>query len=135
NNSQMVGTTGITGAAPIWHTFMENAFQILNLPPKDFPQPPGVEYGSECRLPSGYGGYVMSSFGYDLFAGVVPYCAIGDQYASAPAVDQSQQSTGAYVAPTAAPVYSAPVATEAPAPAPTLAPVAPPTLAPATQAP
>jgi membrane carboxypeptidase/penicillin-binding protein len=37
----MKGTTGITGAAPIWHDFMEEALKPL--PVDQLPAPPGVE--------------------------------------------------------------------------------------------
>jgi membrane peptidoglycan carboxypeptidase len=38
NNAPMQGTTGITGAAPIWHAFMNHQLQNV---PDDWPGPPG----------------------------------------------------------------------------------------------
>ncbi|MDQ2742968.1 MAG: penicillin-binding protein, partial [Chloroflexota bacterium] len=89
DNSPMVGTTGITGAAPIWHDFMLKAVSMLNLPPVDFPQPPGVYYGSECRVAGPY-----TSFGtmpYDIYVGQIPYCSVGGGDQSTLPVPQSQQ--------------------------------------------
>jgi membrane peptidoglycan carboxypeptidase len=37
DNQPMHGTTGITGAAPIWHTFMDHQLQNV---PDDWPGPP-----------------------------------------------------------------------------------------------
>lgn len=102
DNTPMVGTTGITGAAPIWHDFMLKAFDDLKLPPVDFPQPAGVDAGSTCRLPGAYASY--SSMGYDIFAGIVPYCAVGASYASNLPIPQSGQTTP----------YQAPATTQAP---------------------
>ncbi|MFQ5578630.1 MAG: transglycosylase domain-containing protein, partial [Anaerolineae bacterium] len=36
----MVGTTGLSGAGPIWHNFMERAHE--GLPARDFTRPPGI---------------------------------------------------------------------------------------------
>ncbi|RME45130.1 MAG: penicillin-binding protein 1C, partial [Caldilineae bacterium] len=36
----MVGTTGLSGAGPIWHNFMERAHE--GLPVRDFTRPPGI---------------------------------------------------------------------------------------------
>ncbi len=82
DNTQMVGTTGITGAAPIWHDFMLQEFNILKLPVKPFVQPPGVDAGTTCRLPGAYASY--STMGYDIFAGIVPYCGVGTYNTSLP---------------------------------------------------
>ena len=65
DNTPMIGTTGITGAAPIWHDFMLKAFDILKLPPANFVQPSGVSFGYSCRLPGAYGTY--STFGSDIY--------------------------------------------------------------------
>ncbi len=102
DDSQMVNSTGITGAAPIWHDFMLQAFNILNLPPVPFPQPSGVDAGSTCRLPGAYASY--SSMGYDIFAGIVPYCGVGATYAATLPIPQVGQSP-----------YQAPATTQAPA--------------------
>ncbi len=40
NDTAMQGTTGITGAAPIWHAYMSTMLQ--NAPIKNFIQPPGI---------------------------------------------------------------------------------------------
>lgn len=133
DDSQMINSTGITGAAPIWHDFMLQAFNILNLPPVPFPQPAGVDAGSTCRLPGAYASY--SSMGYDIFAGIVPYCGVGASYAAnlpVPQVGQSQYQAAVpttapivqqqpAVLPTAAPVQQAPVQQAPVQPAPTQA--------------
>ena len=135
DDSQMVGTTGITGAAPIWHDFMLQAFNILNLPAVPFPQPAGVDAGSTCRLPGAYASY--STMGYDIFAGIVPYCGVGATYAAnlpVPQVGQSPYQPPATtqapsvqqqpaVLPTAGPVQQAPVQQAPAQSAPTTAPV------------
>lgn len=120
DNTPMIDSTGITGAAPIWHDFMTGAFALLNLPPKDFgAAPPGVEAGSECRLSSTY--YSLGTGYYDIFAGRVPLCSIaGTGSAVVP------QDNGVNQAPAPQPVVP-----QAPAPAaPTAVPVVP-TAAPA----
>jgi membrane peptidoglycan carboxypeptidase len=70
----MIGSTGVTGAAPIWHSFMERAFRILQLPDKPFTQPPGVVEASMCReanSPSPRYGIIS-----DLTVnGMTPYCS------------------------------------------------------------
>jgi membrane peptidoglycan carboxypeptidase len=105
DNTQMEGTTGITGAAPIWHDFMLKAFDILHLPPKDFPQPPGVYAGALCRPP---GPFTTFSTGvYDIYAGQVPWCSIGTYTSSAPIPAQSIPYQPAPVQ--QAPVQQAPV--------------------------
>jgi membrane peptidoglycan carboxypeptidase len=111
DDSQMVNSTGITGAAPIWHDFMIQAFNILKLPPVSFPQPAGVDAGSTCRLPGAYASY--STMGYDVFAGIVPYCGVGASYAA----------TLPAALPTAAPIQQAPVQQAPVQAAPTIAPV------------
>jgi membrane peptidoglycan carboxypeptidase len=116
DDSQMVDSTGITGAAPIWHDFMLQAFNILKLPPVPFSQPAGVDAGSTCRLPGAYASY--SSMGYDIFAGIVPYCGVGASYAANLPIPQPGQSQ--YQAPVATQV---PVAPQQPAALPTAAPV------------
>lgn len=133
DNSPMVGTTGITGAAPIWHDFMLKAFDILKLPPKAFPQPSGVSFGYSCRLPGAYGAY--STFGSDIYVNEIPLCSVPEAAGSSQYVPPTQPQAPVYVAPTVAP---APVATAVPlqptvppAPAPTQPPVAPPTQPPA----
>jgi membrane peptidoglycan carboxypeptidase len=118
DNSPMVGTTGVTGAAPIWHDYMTYAFQHFNLPAIEFQQPSwGVYYGSACQLSTG-SGTIVSSFNYDLWAITDPLCNVGG---AAGAISQ----TGP-VQPTVPPAYVPPAPTTAPAaPAQPAAPVAP----------
>jgi membrane peptidoglycan carboxypeptidase len=121
DNTPMVNSTGITGAAPIWHDFMLKAFDILNLPAVPFPQPAGVDAGSTCRLPGAFASY--STMGYDIFAGIVPYCGVGT-YAQNLPIPQSSQNTP----------YQPPATTQVP-PAVQQQPAALPTAAPIQQAP
>jgi len=46
DNSAMKGTTGVTGAAPIWHDFMEQATK--KMPVKNFERPPGIVEKEIC---------------------------------------------------------------------------------------
>ncbi len=48
DHSPMYEVTGITGAAPIWHDFMERAER--GLPPKGFPRPQGIVEVEVCAL-------------------------------------------------------------------------------------
>ncbi len=48
DHSPMHDVTGITGAAPIWHDFMERAHR--GLPPREFPRPPGIVEVEVCSL-------------------------------------------------------------------------------------
>ncbi len=74
--SAMVGSTGITGAAPIWHDFMEQAFQTLNLPNVNFTEPPGITTGSECRE-ANTPNPILSSSSTDIYSGnTPPYCSV-----------------------------------------------------------
>jgi membrane peptidoglycan carboxypeptidase len=132
DNTPMVGTTGITGAAPIWHDFMLKAFDILKLPAVPFPQPAGVNAGSTCRLPGAFASY--SSMGYDIFAGIVPYCGVGSTYAANVPIPQTGQTTP-YQAPVT--TQASPVVQQQPAALPTAAPIqqAPVQQAPVQQAP
>lgn len=56
DHSPMYEVTGITGAAPIWHDFMERAHRGLT--PQDFPRPQGIIEVEVCslsgKLPSPY---------------------------------------------------------------------------------
>lgn len=40
--------SGVVSAATIWHNFIIDAQKYLQLPPRDFVQPPGVAYGQVC---------------------------------------------------------------------------------------
>jgi 1A family penicillin-binding protein len=46
DNTAMRDVSGIAGAAPIWHDFMEAATR--NVPPRDFTQPPGIVHETIC---------------------------------------------------------------------------------------
>ncbi len=48
DNTPMKGTTGITGAGPIFHDVMEAA--LRGLPQQEFPQPQGITEREICRL-------------------------------------------------------------------------------------
>ena len=116
DNSPMIGSTGITGAAPIWHDFMLRAFSILNLPPKDFYEPPDVQAGSECRQNTTY--FNAGSTVYDLYAGVIPLCSVGTSNTTlpipqtdvGPAQQTALQPTATPGPPTAAPTQAPPSA-------------------------
>ena len=48
DNSRMIGSSGVTGAAPIWHDVMETIH--AGTPERWFPQPPGLEQLEICAL-------------------------------------------------------------------------------------
>lgn len=48
DNSPMRGTSGVTGAGPIFHDVLEEVMR--NDPPGDFPRPPGLEKITICRM-------------------------------------------------------------------------------------
>jgi penicillin-binding protein 1C len=48
DNTPMRGTSGITGAGPIFHDVMAEAMR--NLPARPFPEPPGITRRTICRL-------------------------------------------------------------------------------------
>jgi 1A family penicillin-binding protein len=48
DNTRMEGSTGVTGAAPIWHDFMQQA--SVGLPARDFPRPTGLRDVEVCAL-------------------------------------------------------------------------------------
>lgn len=85
----MVNSTGITGAAPIWHTFMEAIFadpallQLLNAPEDAnawaFPPPPDVAQRPECppRLTCRTGGEYFSQAWLDAAGPAGP---LGDNF-------------------------------------------------------
>jgi len=74
DNSEMLGVTGVVGAAPIWHEFMTTV--LANTPPEQFVQPPGIItatvalYAPPFSLP----GLAVNGYGStDIFAaGTVP---------------------------------------------------------------
>lgn len=84
DRSPMLNVNGITGAAPIWHDFMENAFRILRLPTVWYVPPRNVVRTSQCVDPFSH----VARFGVsDMYvaqgpAGQVsslPLCSIGEQ--------------------------------------------------------
>ena len=81
----MVGSTGITGAAPIWHDFMEQAFQTLNLPNVPFTQPPGVHSGTQCKLADV--NYFATSYMRPTENGTPLYTSARDPYCTVPSVN------------------------------------------------
>ncbi len=119
DNSPMVGTTGVTGAAPIWHDFMLKALDILRLPPKDFGPPPASVYsGTQCLLPGD--AYSPSSMGYDIYVGQIPYCSVGTSSTFVPVPQPGYTPPVlAPVVPAPSPSAATPVATAPPAAAPT----------------
>jgi membrane peptidoglycan carboxypeptidase len=67
DRSPMQNVIGITGAAPIWHTFMENAFKTLKLPATNFVQPSNVVISGLCTQPGTLSGTsYTSSMGEDI---------------------------------------------------------------------
>jgi membrane peptidoglycan carboxypeptidase len=50
DRTPMVNVIGITGAAPIWHDFMEKAFHILRLPVETFHPPPTITTTTQCTV-------------------------------------------------------------------------------------
>ncbi len=85
DSTPMVGTTGITGAAPIWHDFMEQAFQTLNLPNVPFTQPSTLLAGSQCRLADV--SYFATSYLADTDNGTPIYSGPSAPYCTVPAVN------------------------------------------------
>ncbi|HZT96244.1 MAG TPA: transglycosylase domain-containing protein [Chloroflexota bacterium] len=129
DNSAMLGSTGITGAAPIWHAFMEQAFQTLSLPNVNFTEPPGISTGSACRIANAPPGTAYGTISTDLYAGSQPpYCSVP----VVPGVDD--QGTPGYQPPVTyqPPVQQVPVQPAPVTPVPTQPPVLPPST---TQAP
>lgn len=107
DRTPMVGVIGVTGAAPIWHSFMEGAFRLLKLPAENFVQPSNVIASSQCSLPSsttpGSSTLGSSSLSYgatDLqVAGDTPMCALPDRgYAPYPCPTQ-EPTTSLYATP------------------------------------
>jgi membrane peptidoglycan carboxypeptidase len=82
NRTPMINVIGITGAAPIWHTYMESAFRILRLPVKRFTPPPGLQHVSQCSSSGG----AISAAPLDVFVpaagsapGTLPKCSLPDR--------------------------------------------------------
>ena len=80
DSTHMVNVIGVTGAAPIWHDFMESAFRTLKLPVQQFVAPLNVGPYASCSLPRG--GYRQATT-FDLFvtdgSGALPLCALPDK--------------------------------------------------------
>jgi membrane carboxypeptidase/penicillin-binding protein len=68
----MINSTGITGAAPIWHAFMSTA--LANTPVHPFVQPPGIITATVSRYAPPFSLPGLSAYGTtDVFAsGTVP---------------------------------------------------------------
>jgi membrane peptidoglycan carboxypeptidase len=83
DRSPMLNVNGITGAAPIWHDFMESAFHILRLPAVWYVPPPNVARTDQCVDPFSHTVRFGTS---DLYvasgppgrASSLPLCAIPD---------------------------------------------------------
>jgi membrane peptidoglycan carboxypeptidase len=79
DRSAMRNVIGVTGAAPIWHNFMEKAFKTLRLPPQPFARPKNVILTNQCSNPS----VVGTSYGATDLAVTpltrLPLCALPDR--------------------------------------------------------
>jgi membrane peptidoglycan carboxypeptidase len=51
DRSPMHNVIGVTGAAPIWHQYMESAFDILHLPVQNFTIPKNLVTTNQCMTP------------------------------------------------------------------------------------
>lgn len=72
NDTAMLGSTGVTGAAPIWHQFMQQA--LSTMPVEQFVQPPGIITATVALHAPPFALPGLSSYGTtDIFAaGTVP---------------------------------------------------------------
>ncbi len=79
NNSQMINSTGITGAAPIWHNVLARIYNEIvpykDIAPHDFPVPPGmtkmlIAGHQEWLLPQQLAYVNMGVFGAGCYFGV-----------------------------------------------------------------
>jgi membrane peptidoglycan carboxypeptidase len=114
DNSPMINSTGITGAAPIWHYYMEQAFNVLQLPVTEFTPPTDsegnatvVEGSPACVVPgtiSGETSYLP--YGWYI-AGTEPYCSVPTR----PGIDDQPTYY-----PTPTPIPVPPVSTPTPTP-------------------
>lgn len=52
DNSEMINTSGLTGAAPIWNSIMSEIYRRFPMPPSQLIPPPGVSQRQICRLSS-----------------------------------------------------------------------------------
>jgi membrane peptidoglycan carboxypeptidase len=103
DHSRMLGVIGVTGAAPIWHNYMEGAFRILKLPVQRFAQPSNVIASSQCTLPNSS---TLSYGAVDLqVTGDIPMCSLPDRgYAPYPC--PTPVYTYGQYPPTAVPCYN-----------------------------
>jgi membrane peptidoglycan carboxypeptidase len=97
DRSPMIGVIGVTGAAPIWHSYMERAFHILKLPVERFVQPGNVIPSSQCTQPNSS---TLSYGAVDLeVSGDTPMCSLPDRgYAPYPCPTQAP-NTSLYATP------------------------------------
>ncbi|HWE62768.1 MAG TPA: transglycosylase domain-containing protein [Chloroflexota bacterium] len=98
NNTAMLGSTGITGAAPIWHQFMVDATR--RLPIEQFIQPPGIITATVAMRSPTYGLPGLAGSGAtDIFAaGTVPKLPDNpsqDNYAGTPGQNPGAPGTTA----------------------------------------
>ena len=71
DNSPMDGISGVKGAGPIWHNFMEEA--LSDTPPRDFARPPGIVTAEICTLSGAKPSEVCPTRGTEIFvAGTEP---------------------------------------------------------------
>lgn len=78
DRSPMFNVIGVTGAAPIWHQYMEGAFKILRLPAVPFVPPVGVYRYDRCD--AGKGTYHLVS--PDLYVPLgqeLPLCSVHER--------------------------------------------------------
>lgn len=81
DRSPMVNVIGVTGAAPVWHDYMEQAFSILRLPVEGFAPPPGLITTSRCSVPNSTFWRIGNTDLYDPAGQKYPYplCALPDR--------------------------------------------------------
>jgi membrane peptidoglycan carboxypeptidase len=94
DRTAMVNVNGITGAAPIWHDFMESAFGILRLPVLKFVQPPGVISTNRCQIAGSSATGSGASDIYVRLRGIpaLPMCAIPGTGYTAPVCAQDENA-------------------------------------------
>ncbi|MGH2448630.1 MAG: transglycosylase domain-containing protein [Chloroflexota bacterium] len=77
DRSPMVNVIGVTGAAPIWHNYMEGAFKILHLPVQPFHAPPQVTSTDQCR--TGVSTFPSTGVLDISIRGQLPLCAVPER--------------------------------------------------------
>ncbi|MGI8826670.1 MAG: transglycosylase domain-containing protein [Chloroflexota bacterium] len=81
DRSPMQNVIGVTGAAPIWHDFMEGAFKVLKLPVRQFVAPTGVERVDRCagRQVTSYQVVTPDLFVPQLGGPAMPQCSLPER--------------------------------------------------------